>query len=319
LEPILDESSLVQCSTRSPAARIEALAHTLQALDGVGAVRVLRSVRDAPDRELRDGRGLRGWCFDRETPRDAGRLLAARLDKQPYIDGDCGLFASAEGARAAEATMGDQPVFGLGLAAMTDAVAVALASDARPAGGLVTVDITYVDDAGQRDEHVDVLTFMTAQEVNDARQAVADRVDQSVANGATIVARIGELFPQLRLGADARTSIEAMTGSETVFRQLIRHLRALDEGARVWTSGAYTPVAVSFSVESEPTLNHGTFGPQREFPAPDGFVVAERWSLHTKLTGGNGARIYFRAERVDGQAVVLVGYFGPHLDTVRHH
>lgn len=318
MEPILDESSLVPCSKRPPATRIEALAKTLRALDGLGLVRVLRSVRDAADRDLDGGRGLRSWCFDKATSKDAGRLVAARLDKQPYIDGDDGLFAVAEGQGAVEAKVSGQRVVGLGLAALTDGLVVALTAEELSAGATLTVQLTYLDDDGQRDEQVDVTTFTSEQEVNAARQQVVDRVDRAVPNGAVIIERVGELFPRLRLGPDARKPIETMTGSETVFHQLVRHLRALDEGARTWADGAYSPLAVSFSVESEATLNHGTYGPMRDFAMPDGFASA-RWSLHTKLTGGNGARMYFRAERVEGHPVVLVGYFGPHLDTVKHH
>ncbi|HMQ22566.1 MAG TPA: hypothetical protein PKE00_08770 [Planctomycetota bacterium] len=142
-------------------------------------------------------------------------------------------------------------------------------------------------------------------------------MDRAVPNGAAIIERAGELFPRLRFGQNALKPIGAMTGSETVFNQLVRHLRALDEGARTWADGVYEPLAVSYSVESSATLNHRTDGPMRDFGMPDGFAF-ERWSLHTKLTGGNSARIYFRPERVDGQALVLVGYFGPHLPTVRH-
>lgn len=318
MEPILDENSLVPCSKRPPATRIEALAKTLSALDGVGVVRVLRSVRDAADRDLDGGRGLRSWCFDKATSKDAGRLVAARLDKQPYIDGDGGLFAVAEGQGAVEARVGGQRVVGLGLAALTDGLVVALTTEERSMGATLAVQLTYLDNDGQRDEQVDVTAFTSEQEVNAARQQVVDRMDRVVPNGAVIIERVGELFPRLRLGPDARKSIAAMTGSEIVFHQLVRHLRALDEGARTWVDGAYSPLAVSFSVESEATLRHSTYGPMRDFAMPDGFAF-ERWSLHTKLTGGNGARMYFRAERVKGHSVVLVGYFGPHLDTVKHH
>jgi hypothetical protein len=58
------------------------------------------------------------------------------------------------------------------------------------------------------------------------------------------------------------------------------------------------------------------YGPQRDFPVPEGFKP-RRWSDHTKLSGGAGARLYFHAERTDEQAVVLIGYFGDHLPTVR--
>jgi hypothetical protein len=55
----------------------------------------------------------------------------------------------------------------------------------------------------------------------------------------------------------------------------------------------------------------------RDFPVPEGFAAA-RWSLHTKLTGGAGTRLYFRPERVGAAAVVLIGYVGDHLPTTRY-
>jgi hypothetical protein len=64
----------------------------------------------------------------------------------------------------------------------------------------------------------------------------------------------------------------------------------------------------------------------RNFAMPPGFE-AQQWSSHTKLSGGAAARLYFKATRVKIEAtaeapasdegVVLVGYFGPHLPTVR--
>ena len=51
MEPILDETSLVPCPSWRPAARVLGLARTLQALDGLGAPRVLRAVREAADRD----------------------------------------------------------------------------------------------------------------------------------------------------------------------------------------------------------------------------------------------------------------------------
>jgi len=52
------------------------------------------------------------------------------------------------------------------------------------------------------------------------------------------------------------------------------------------------------------------------FPMPKGFKK-RRWSDHTKLSGGAGARLYFHSERTGETAVVLIGYFGDHLPTVR--
>lgn len=317
MEPILDETSLVPCAVRSPAMRIEELARTVKALDAVGVPRVLRSVRDAADRELGEGRSFRNWCFDRSTSKDAGRLIAIRLAAQPFIDGPDGLFAAAEGRRAVEAKVNGVAVVGVGLAALTDGVVVLLPSEARPRAERLDVELTYLDVEGQRTERVEVRSFARQAEVEEASKGLAEQVDRRVRDGAALVARLGELFPRLVLGHLAREQIEGLTGNEPVFRQLIRHLRALDEGASRWEDEKpFEPVAITFSVESKPTLEDGTLGPLRDFPTPAGFDV-ERWSLHTKLTGGNGARLYFRAVRAQGRGFVLIGYFGDHLPTMR--
>jgi hypothetical protein len=94
-------------------------------------------------------------------------------------------------------------------------------------------------------------------------------------------------------------------------------LRALDRGAEVWQPGnVYSPAdAITWSRESTATLNHGKYGPLRDFSVPEGFE-SRRWSDHTKLSGGAGSRLYFDPQRTDGVAVVLIGYFGEHLPTV---
>lgn len=316
MDIILDERSLVPCSVLTPGVRVERLAKTLGAFDQVGARRVLRTVRDAPDLDIHAGRGLRSWCFDPLTQRDAGRLVASRLSKQPFIDGNSGLFANAEGDRAVEASVGNASVIGLGLAAMNDNIATILPSAAMTAGETVQVNLLVLDKEGDWNEQHDVIVFATFEEVQRARAELIERIDRLVTNGRVIIERLPELYPRLQLGDHAHEQIHALRGTEPVFGQLLRHLRALQEGAVKWAEGStFEPVAVSSSFESKATLKHGTFGPMRDFHTPEGFEH-ERWSFHTKLTGGNGARLYFRPERVKGQAVILIGYFGNHLPTV---
>lgn len=299
--------------------RIGALARTLRALDEIGAINALRSVRDAVDRNLGAGRGLRSWCFDAGTDRDAGRFVAGRLGRQPFVDGPGGLFQTAEGARAIEAVARNgRSALGLGLAALEGHAAVALRSAVIPTGGRVPVSLTILDSEGERKEMPEALCLVESPEVEVNRAWLVEAIDRALTDGRTLLLRASEVFPRLLFGALASKQIQELSGTEPVFRQLLRHLRALDLGASTWKpEQPYEPSGgLSWSVESGATLADGKFGPMRDFPVPDGFDVA-RWSLHTKLTGGAGARVYFRAERRDGAAVVLVGYFGKHLPGVR--
>ncbi|MDR3299162.1 MAG: hypothetical protein LBU43_03970 [Candidatus Accumulibacter sp.] len=322
MEPILDETSLVPCSVHLPGQRIEALAKTLKALDSVGATPILRSVRDAMDRDLLDGQkgGLRRWCFDRATSKDEGRFVASRLDKQPpFIDGSNGLFANAEGLRIIEAKINNIIVIGLGLAALTDGLVVALVSQKRLRGEHFSVSLNILDDKELRTEHRNIRVFSQENEVHEAKEELSKRITETLKDGAAIVTRITDVFPRLLLGNLARNQIKILTGNERWFGQLIYHLRALNEGARLWKIGAqFKPEPeIDFSHESPETLKHGSYGPMRDFHVPDGFSP-KRWSLHTKLT--DGFRLYFRDERQNSTDLgqVLIGYFGQHLKTVKY-
>ncbi len=317
MEPLLDETSLVPCPVRPPGSRIQGLATTMRALDNVGAPRVLRAVRDASARDVGGGRGLAMWCFDPSTPKDAGRFVAIRLGKQPFIDGDDGLFSVAQGRRVIEAKVNDSEVIACGLAAVEDHVLIIFASDTRPAGETLRVELSILeaDGDGFRKDSVEIQTFASQGEVEAGRSAIVDRIERSVANGELLLVRAHEVFPRLRLGDDARTAVQALSGREPFFRQVLRHFRVLNEAALAWAPKTAFRPALTFSTESIATLEHGKFGPLRDFHTPDGFEH-QRWSLHTKLTGGAGVRLYYRPERTLDEPVVLIGYLGSHLPTV---
>jgi hypothetical protein len=318
MDVILDETSLVPCDGWSPARRIQTLAATLNELDRLGCARALRSVRDAADKDIGQGRGLRGWCFDPSTNREAGRFIAQRLGKQPFIDGADGLFAKAEGERVIEGKVLGVSVFGLAYAALTSDSAVALSNITLPVSTIVAVDLTTLDVESEIRETINVQCLVTREDVLQQSQSITRSIEDAIVDGQQLLQRADSLFPRLRFGPKAQEQIAALTGNEPVFHQLFRHLRALDRGAAVWTADTqYSPAeAITWTHESNATLCHGVYGPLRDFPMPDGFA-SRRWSDHSKLSGGAGARLYFQAERTEDMAVVLIGYFGDHLPTVR--
>lgn len=318
MEPVLDETSLVPCPDLDPASRIDALSSVLRALDRIGLPRVLRTVSDAADRDICEGRGLRSWCFDRRSNLDAGRFIASRLSRQPFIDGSDGLMVRAEGPRALETQLNGELVYGLGLGALEGRPVTSLSSGAVPNGRQVEVQIMDASTDPITVSNVTVLSYAHRDAVDANALVLQELVDAALVNGQSILDNLADVFPYLRLGHKARESFSALSGSEPVFQQLIRHLRALNSAAEEWIEGAaYRPEGITFSPESEQTLGHWRYGPIRDFPTPDGFAN-ERWSLHTKLTGGSGARLYFRAVRTHEARSVLIGYFGPHLPCVRY-
>lgn len=187
-----------------------------------------------------------------------------------------------------------------------------------PVNTAIAVDITTLDAEEEFRETVQVYRLVTEDNVHQQSESIKQGIKDSVSDGSQLLERANELFPRLRFGYRAVDQIAALTGNEPVFHQLFRHLRALEQGAAAWMPGTqYSPSeAITWSPESRETLHHRNHGPLRDFPMPDGFTP-RRWSNHTKLSGGAGARLYFEAERTDEIAVVLIGYFGAHLPTVR--
>jgi len=318
MEPVLDETSLVPCPEWSPATRITALSKVLKAFDGVGVPRVLRSVSDAADRDIAQGRGLRSWCFERGPSRDAGLFVASRLARQPFIDGADGLLAQAEGHRVLETNANGNLVYGLGLGALEGRPVASLASAAMPKGRWVRVQLLDASTDPMAVTDVQVFSYVVEGDVAADTERLQELVEAWISNGQALLDNLADAFPHLRVGPMASRSFAALSGTEPVFRQLIRHLRALNSAAEGWEAGTpYCPEGITYSQESDQTLSHRRFGPIRDFPAPEGFEC-ERWSFHTKLTGGSGARMYFRAVRTAETKSVLIGYFGPHLPCVLH-
>jgi hypothetical protein len=327
MEPTLDEASLVPCPTTPPAQRIQALAETLKAVDRLGAPRVLRYVRDAADRDLRNGHGLRHWCFAPQTQRDAGLLVAKRLDKAPFIDGTNGLFTLAEGRRAIQPTIGNVSSLAGGHVALTDGLLVLLYGTTWPPSKPVIVRLEVLTDEDDWTDDVPVDAAACAEDVEEIAASITRKIEAAVSTGRALLARLPDLFPRLVLGTRAEEQLAALTGSEPFFPQVLRHLRALEHAAGGWTQGTpFSPEGVTYSVESEVTLKHGKLGPLRDFPTPSGFNDG-RWTLHTKLTGGEGARLYYKAPEIARTAsgdsaedggTVAIGYIGPHLPTVRY-
>jgi len=320
MEVILDESSLIPCERQSAVDRIDTLARTIRSLDTLGLPRLLRSVKDAAHRDIEGGRGLAAWCGDKglsSRNRDAIRLVAGRLSRQPYIDGVDGLLHRVQDNFVVEARLSGQPVLGLAVAALNDGVGLGLGSAIRSKGGMVSIALLKIDEEGERREDVPTIYVITQDDTGDLRDEVLHKLDSSFRSGQELSARAKEVFHHLEFGPTALDQITSLTGNEHYFPQLVRHLRVLNQSVKNWSGGKFVPREITSSVESQTTLNHGKYGPLRDFPVPAGFAQ-RRWSLHTKMMGAN-MRLYYRFDdsRAAG-AVALIGYFGPHLATVNH-
>jgi hypothetical protein len=317
MDPILNELSIASPTNAPIDERLSGLSRVLARLAELGFARVLRTTQEALTIPLGNGLTLPGWAMQRSADRngrEARQLLMARLGRAPFVEQ---LLAEAEEARGRqfEARFGGQVARGLGAALLLDSVAISVPGAWAFEIDPLRVELDALDEAG-------VLTMTTQPvlhvygppHVEAQRELLRVRVLRRVESGSELWRRRTELLASLEFCARVERDLAALTGKEPWFFEICRHLAVLSDSISVWTDGAFNPTDVTWTHESKPTLDHPVYGAQREFDAPGG--QRRQFSSHTKLNAV-GWRIYFLPDA--GTRRALIGYIGPHLDTVKFH
>ena len=128
-----------------------------------------------------------------------------------------------------------------------------------------------------------------------------------------------ELFSDLSFCDCVRNQLNRLDFGISNFKVIRRHLTKMNEYCRRMRMENedfipdYTTMGIESSRESRETLKH--YGYQRKFPCPDGSTRLFDW--HSKQRGRN-LRVHFcPPDHSTGD--FIIGYVGPHLDTIKYH
>jgi hypothetical protein len=136
---------------------------------------------------------------------------------------------------------------------------------------------------------------------------ISARARAEVTSGAELYRRRIDLLPRIDFCDGAAGQLEALAGSEPVFRPVARHLFALSERAAGWTDGPFEAgYLLPCSQESESTMNK--YSGERTFRCPDGRERTFSW--HSKINIDKW-RVYFIVDPATRR--VTIGYIGKHL------
>jgi hypothetical protein len=314
MEPILNERS-VEAADRPMMERAATLLSVLRALDALGFPKVLRHSRDAIDREVESGITFRTWLFQR-APRETRQFLAGRLQKAPFIEA---LHQMQEDARDAllQVTYDGSTAAGVGTAFLYDAPAVALRGDARWEADPLVALLVKVDAASSSVEEVpiEVVHLCRQEQIEPRRALLRARVLRAVRGGDELWQRRREIFSRLDFCESVERQIRALSGHEFYFQHVVQALARLDTALVEWASGPLHP-GMDFSTESGQTLNHGTYGPMRDFVCPD--LEKRRFKNHLKIFSNNWRIYYLECRASTGEGRAYIGYAGSHLPTVNY-
>ncbi|MBB3061092.1 hypothetical protein [Microbulbifer rhizosphaerae] len=310
-DQLFNEVSAGTCYTsrQDAASAMERMSLLIQKLSEIGFSNQLRVTRDFATRTISTGYTIKNWAIDRsiDTDRDLQRNLLLAASKGPYIED---LLEDAQDDFLVEYKFQGTEVFGLGLASLWNTCTVSLDADPAFSDDSLVVSFYKADDVGEEESQINVVNLASLEHLETHRNSLRESLFLDISSGPALLEKAPLFFPSLSFGKSAQSQLMAMTGSEPYFPEIVRHLDVLNATMKDLESGAFAPRGISWSTESQPTLE--MYGQRREFGCLDGEV--RRFSLHSKLMAAN-KRIYFFP--IVNEQTVHIGYVGDHLPTVR--
>ena len=277
---------------------------------GVKALRRGDSFSELP---LANGYTIGDWLHDPRTDRDMRRRLqsaATSYDNLPDAEAD----ASQKGL-GYDFSVDGRAAVGLGYAYLLESIAVSLDCD-QPHWRIpeICIDCAELDEATDDIvEREEVIQHAAEAAHLAAHQAWLDKRHlAAVTNGADLLAKAADWFPNLVFVEAARAQIAAMSAGTAQLRQSVSKLLELERYCQRWTGGPFDKNALSFkaSPESSAVATNPRLRAMREFKLPNGAPAYFEW--HLRLTPG-AWRLHFLPE--PGTRKIYVGYIGPHLET----
>jgi hypothetical protein len=269
-------------------------------------IQALRTDSQFLGRGLSDGYTIAHWLNDGTVDKEAKRLVRSAATKAPFVES---LVQDLHGERLAEFTHNGAVALGLGLAVLRNEAALSANRDGWNVDR-VLVHAIYVALAGTEETNEEVCNIYSPVCLTRRVDWFEERARLATRSGRDVLEDAHGLFQWLQFTGRAEEQLRELRGTEPQFVSVVRHLAALSRQAARWQSGLFTQdYPFQYSPESQATLDK--YGDQRSFLCADGRVRMFSW--HSKISIG-AQRIYFHAERAGSR--VIIGYIGPHLDTV---
>ena len=165
----------------------------------------------------------------------------------------------------------------------------------------------------------EVLNIYDPRSVKNFIKEFSIEVLEHVSSWNELWERRSELFSELTFCDCVRDQFNRLDFGINNFKIIRRHLTKMNEYCkRIKMENEdfipdYTAMGIEASRESPETLKH--YGYQRKFPCPDESTRLFDW--HSKQRGQN-LRVHFCPPDHGGRDFII-GYVGPHLDTIKYH
>ncbi len=240
------------------------------------------------------------WLNDKQVDREEKRRWTSLQTKYPILVGFEETKTENQYLLSNFSYQGN-PVYGLGIAYLLDALALSINSDQQ-------WDTCQL--AIQTPQTVIVHHASQPNHLQENSNWIEEHLRQSVCDGTDLWNRRQELFPNLVFCQSVEKQLRVLQSGNPLLHPVVKQLFEFERYCQDWTDNKFdkTKILGHCSGESESTLNK--YGETRTFLCPDG-----QWrlfELHAKL-GLNAWRIHFLPQ--PESHTIIIGYIGSHLLT----
>lgn len=321
LNLVLNELSVQSPAANIPTAqqRMSQFVLTLQAARKQ-KLKVLRTSSDMHLILLAPAYPLSRWLNDRRVDPEQRRFVLALATKQPFLVDIPEKHSDMQGI---ECRYNGVSATGFGVALLLEALRISILSAPCWDASHIALELTQLDSDGEIvHEQVTIVHASHPAHVQSHSEWVQTRLRQiaelekrGVRSGIDLWQSREKIFPSLVFCECVREQVEVLLSGDARLPSIIRQLKELDTYAEAWQSeqGRFDTRCLpgTPAPESEATLHR--YSVERTFMCPDGIARLFEW--HLKLKGINW-RIYFFPD--EEQRVIIIGYIGSHLPTVKY-
>jgi hypothetical protein len=266
--------------------------------------------RDLLSRQLATDYGVSHYLNDKKVDRDERLYFKATITKLNYTDD----LIAVDSQNQIDVLYNGKKGLGIDYAYKSDGFVVSLGCLGDFDQPKIPLEIVKLDPTCEIHESNDSVRNLSTPNHIDFHLALFQaKFQTSILTGRQLVQEMNYNFSHLVLCKDANVQLLNLSGNELYFHHILHVFQVLNNTASTWENGEFSPLGITWTNDSQPTLKHRIFGPMRSFELPDG--RKKQFSAHAKITPYN-IRLYFWFDTIIRK--VYIGYVGKHLPTVNH-
>ncbi len=283
----------------------------LQASTKAGVSRIFRTRDDMNSIELAPEYSIAKWRNDPDVERELKSFLRSLNNRSPYCDNT--IAAIKAQFDLADASFNGQKSEGLKFAAITQSIAISLASSPEWDKPILLLDLEEIEPDGEIiPSIIEIKHASSTRHIEEITPWTKEQISSDIEDGSQLWLERSKLFDRLEFCDCVEKQLINILAGDRELIHVVNILSTLNQKCESWETGYLVLEGLDESSESESTMKNKKFRDKRTFKCPDGQEkVFER---HIKIRVCNW-RIHFLAET---PGKVIIGYIGTHLPTIKY-